>query len=119
MVSGVRISDGSPKEYYPNFSFRTVSSGIQENTDRDKSLSVFLLPQIFRRCIPYKVLAAVVDNDTVPSIPVRLANRFLHDLYGSSSRYVEKSLAVLRLRLASQRKSVSNRRRFCLLFISI
>lgn len=31
----------SPKKYYPNFSFRTVSSGIQENTDRDKSLPVF------------------------------------------------------------------------------
>ena len=41
MVSGVRISDGSPKECYPNFSFLMVFSGTQENTDRDKSLPVF------------------------------------------------------------------------------
>lgn len=39
--SGKPRKDSPPKEYYPNFSFRTVSSGIQENTDRDKSLSVF------------------------------------------------------------------------------
>lgn len=33
----------SPKECYPNFSFLMVFSGTQENTDRGKSLPVFLL----------------------------------------------------------------------------
>ena len=195
MVSGVRISDGSPKECYPNFSFLMVFSGTQENTDRDKSLPVFFyfkkslsrtlfttssivgqvvlyifkhtpdvpsmrntfqwfffsstvnsfpfltiyndiasynifhiivqcfkkvntknkrpfsrslicLLQIFRRSISYKVLAAVVDDYAVPCIPVSFADSLLNDLYGLPFRYVEKSLTVLRLCLASQRKRV-------------